>query len=111
MASRIVHAEVVGKDAKALQRFFSEAFGWKLNTDNPGGVWPLRGGGDRDRRWNRLDARRVARSCDVLCRSARHRPRARDDRAAWWADPHAEDEPGAGHDDRALRGPRGSRPG
>ena len=37
MANRIVHAEVVGKDAKALQRFFSEVFGWKLNTDNPGG--------------------------------------------------------------------------
>ena len=37
MANRIVHAEVVGKDAGALQRFFSELFGWKVDTNNPGG--------------------------------------------------------------------------
>ncbi len=37
MADRIIHAEVVGRDAPALQRFFSELFGWKLDTNNPGG--------------------------------------------------------------------------
>jgi hypothetical protein len=27
----------VGKDQKALQSFWSSVFGWKLNTDSPGG--------------------------------------------------------------------------
>ena len=34
MADRIVHAEVVGRDAKKLQGFFSELFGWKFDTNN-----------------------------------------------------------------------------
>ena len=33
----IIHFEVVGRDGPALQRFYSDLFGWKLNTDNPGG--------------------------------------------------------------------------
>ncbi len=37
MANTIVHAEVTGKDAPKLQKFFSEVFDWKLNTDLPGG--------------------------------------------------------------------------
>ena len=35
--AKVIHLEVVGKDGKALQRYYSELFGWKLNTDNPGG--------------------------------------------------------------------------
>jgi uncharacterized protein len=35
--SRVIHFEVVGKDPKALQSYYSELFDWKLNTDNPGG--------------------------------------------------------------------------
>ncbi len=34
---RVIHFEIVGKDPKALQSFWSDLFGWKLNTDNPGG--------------------------------------------------------------------------
>ena len=34
---RIIHFEIVGRDQKALQRYYSELLGWKLNTDNPGG--------------------------------------------------------------------------
>jgi predicted enzyme related to lactoylglutathione lyase len=34
---RVIHVEIVGKDQKALQAYWSELFGWKLNTDNPGG--------------------------------------------------------------------------
>jgi predicted enzyme related to lactoylglutathione lyase len=34
---RINHFEIVGKDQKALQAYWSELFGWKLNTDFPGG--------------------------------------------------------------------------
>ena len=35
--AKIVHAEVVGKDGPALQKFFGELFGWSQNTDLPGG--------------------------------------------------------------------------
>ena len=44
MAAKIVHVEVVGKDGPALQRFYSEAFGWDLDTNNPGGYGMLRQG-------------------------------------------------------------------
>lgn len=37
MASKVVHVEVTGKDGKALQHFYSEAFGWELDHNNPGG--------------------------------------------------------------------------
>ena len=37
MGNRIVHAEVVGKDGPALHRFYGQLFGWKQNTDLPGG--------------------------------------------------------------------------
>jgi predicted enzyme related to lactoylglutathione lyase len=34
---QIIHFEIVGRDGAGLQRFFGDLFGWKLNTDNPGG--------------------------------------------------------------------------
>jgi len=37
VGNRIVHAEVVGRDGPALQRFYGQLFGWKQNTDLPGG--------------------------------------------------------------------------
>ena len=37
MVAKIVHAEVVGKDGPALHEFYSGVFGWKQNTDLPGG--------------------------------------------------------------------------
>jgi uncharacterized protein len=37
MGNKIVHAEVVGKDGPALQKFWGDLFGWKQNTDLPGG--------------------------------------------------------------------------
>jgi len=37
VSNRIVHAEVVGKDGPALQQFYGSVFGWKQNTDLPGG--------------------------------------------------------------------------
>ena len=36
-AAPIYHFEVVGKDGKALQRYYSDLFGWQLDTSNPGG--------------------------------------------------------------------------
>lgn len=44
MADKIVHVEVAGKDGPALQRFYSEVFGWELDTNNPGGYGMLRQG-------------------------------------------------------------------
>jgi predicted enzyme related to lactoylglutathione lyase len=37
MGNKIIHFEVVGKDGPALQRFYSDLFGWEFNTDFPGG--------------------------------------------------------------------------
>ena len=37
MANHVIHVEVVGKDGAALQRFYSQIFGWQLDTNNPGG--------------------------------------------------------------------------
>ena len=34
---QVIHFEIVGKDQQGLQRYWSDLFGWKLNTDNPGG--------------------------------------------------------------------------
>ena len=35
MGDPVVHFEVVGQDGPALQSFYSEVFGWKINADNP----------------------------------------------------------------------------
>ncbi len=36
MANQVIHAEVLGRDGAALQRFFTDVFDWKLDTNNPG---------------------------------------------------------------------------
>ena len=51
--ARIIHFEVTGKDQKALQGYYSDLFGWKLNTDFPGGYGmtdPAQTGADRRHR-------------------------------------------------------------
>jgi predicted enzyme related to lactoylglutathione lyase len=35
MANPVVHFEVAGKDAAALQRFYSTLFDWKIDANNP----------------------------------------------------------------------------
>ena len=35
--ARVIHFEIVGKDGVALQRYYSDLFGWTLDTSNPGG--------------------------------------------------------------------------
>jgi predicted enzyme related to lactoylglutathione lyase len=35
MGQPVVHFEIVGKDADALKRYYSELFGWEINSDNP----------------------------------------------------------------------------
>jgi len=34
---QVIHFEVVGRDQVALQRYYGDLFGWRINTDNPGG--------------------------------------------------------------------------
>ena len=35
MGQPVVHFEVIGKDGAALQSFYSDLFGWKIDSDNP----------------------------------------------------------------------------
>jgi len=35
--ARVIHFEIVGKDGPALQRYYSDLFGWAINNDFPGG--------------------------------------------------------------------------
>jgi hypothetical protein len=34
---QVIHFEIVGRDQVALQRYYADLFGWRINTDNPGG--------------------------------------------------------------------------
>jgi predicted enzyme related to lactoylglutathione lyase len=35
MGQAVVHFEVMGKDGDALQSYYSDLFGWKIDSDNP----------------------------------------------------------------------------
>jgi predicted enzyme related to lactoylglutathione lyase len=35
MGQPVVHFEVIGKDAAALQSFYTDLFGWKIDANNP----------------------------------------------------------------------------
>jgi predicted enzyme related to lactoylglutathione lyase len=35
MANPVVHFEVIGKDGDKLKSYYSELFGWEINSDNP----------------------------------------------------------------------------
>jgi predicted enzyme related to lactoylglutathione lyase len=35
MGQPVVHFEVIGRDAEALQRYYSDLFGWEIDADNP----------------------------------------------------------------------------
>ena len=35
MAYPVTHFEVIGKDGKKLQSYYSELFGWEIDADNP----------------------------------------------------------------------------
>jgi predicted enzyme related to lactoylglutathione lyase len=35
MGQPVVHFEIIGKDAGKLQSYYSDLFGWKINSDNP----------------------------------------------------------------------------
>ena len=35
MGNSVVHFEIIGKDGKKLQDFYSQLFGWKIDANNP----------------------------------------------------------------------------
>jgi predicted enzyme related to lactoylglutathione lyase len=35
MGQKVTHWEIIGKDAKKLQDFYSSLFGWKVDANNP----------------------------------------------------------------------------
>lgn len=35
MGRPVVHFEVMGRDGAAMQRFYAELFGWRVDADNP----------------------------------------------------------------------------
>ena len=35
MGQPVVHFEIVGKDAAGLQKYYSELFGWQIDSNNP----------------------------------------------------------------------------
>ncbi len=35
MGNPVVHFEIIARDAGAMGAFYSQMFGWKVNTDNP----------------------------------------------------------------------------
>ena len=35
MGQPVVHFEIVGQDAEQLQSYYSELFGWEIDSDNP----------------------------------------------------------------------------
>ncbi len=35
MGAKVTHFEIMGKDAKNLQAFYGDLFGWEINADNP----------------------------------------------------------------------------
>ena len=37
MGQPVVHFEIAGRDGKGMQSYYSELFGWKIDTDNPMG--------------------------------------------------------------------------
>ncbi len=43
MGQPVVHFEVVGKDGAKLQSYYSELFGWKIDTNNPMNYGIVRG--------------------------------------------------------------------
>ena len=47
MANPVVHFELIGKDAAALQKFYGDLFGWRVDANNPMnyGVIDTGGGG------------------------------------------------------------------
>ena len=50
MGQPVVHFEILGKDGEALKRFYSELFGWKIDSNNPMnyGIVPREGNTNAD---------------------------------------------------------------
>ena len=106
MAAKIIHVEVAGKDGPALQRFYSDVFGWELNTDNPGGYGLVRQGDVTGGSARRRTAGRPRHVLRPRRRPGRH-PAPR--RGAGWSRDHAAHRGRARDHHRSVRRPGGPR--
>ena len=108
MGAPVVHFEVTGKDGPALQRFYSDVFGWSLDTNNPGGYGFYRpaegiGGGigaTQDGSAGHVTFYVHAEDPAAVLREVEARGRHGD---------HAVDRSRSPDDDRAVRRSRGAR--
>ena len=46
MAAKVVHFEILGKDASKLHDFYGKLFDWKINADNPMNYGLIEAAGD-----------------------------------------------------------------
>jgi predicted enzyme related to lactoylglutathione lyase len=46
MPNPVVHFEIVGRDGPALQKFYADAFGWKVDAANPMNYGMVDNGGE-----------------------------------------------------------------
>ena len=106
--SKIVHAEVVGKDGPKLQKFYGDLFGWKQNTDLPGGYAMTDPAESGIILGTGPGARRQRRLGDVLHHRRERRRDAGQGRGARRQDRDAEVQPRPGHLPRDGRRPRGA---
>jgi predicted enzyme related to lactoylglutathione lyase len=49
MGQPVVHFEVIGKDGERLQSYYSELFGWQIDSDNPMGYGIVQREGNTNR--------------------------------------------------------------
>lgn len=84
MGQPVVHFEIIGRDAEQLQSYYSELFGWEIDSDNPMNYGIVQREGNvlgrrhRDRGWRRRGAGGAARPRHLLHRGARRGGRPRE---------------------------------
>ena len=108
MGAQVIHVEVTGKDGAKLQKFFSDVFGWNLDTNNPGGYGMYR---QDDGLTGGIGAAQDGAPGGVTFYVHTDDPQghARQGRGGRRPGPHAADRGRARDDDRALRRSRGAR--
>ena len=107
MGNKIIHVEVVGKDGAKLQKFYSDVFGWSLDTNNPGGYGMLR----QDELTAGFGAASDGGAGHVTFYVERRGPAGHpgQGRGGRRPGPHAADRSGAGDHDRPVRRSGGPR--
>ena len=53
MGQPVVHFEIIGKDGEALKSYYSQLFGWEIDSNNPMNYGIVTARGQHERRWRR----------------------------------------------------------